>query len=347
MRDLSSVELGVVTNVVASGRYDDAVRIIRELTACSEAEAKQAVHQLAAGLGASSPPFRSSGSRFGLVAVWLGALGMVGLALHGVLDRQPPSLSPSQEDVRSRPAAGPRPVLRHALETSQPHAARRIEPVNGELTVDLFRDFQYESKGFPMGLSTGQTSLGELSEAPRERMLIEPEYHSRNHLYGALRLGNGEDDLVSFVVDEMDQPTWVAWVDANNNQDLTDDGPPLPNRGTGALALEVDTMAQVIYADGSGVQVPYRLWLWVKDKGPRKLVHAYSRCYYKGVVRVGRQDFTAVAFERQDHDGLFRGSGLFIDLDGNGKLDEQTEHFLDGAVISVNGQDIRLKLAYP
>jgi hypothetical protein len=50
-----------------------------------------------------------------------------------------------------------------------------------------------------------------------------------------------------------------------------------------------------------------------------------------------------------NHDALYHESGLWIDLNGDGKLDmnKSEEHFQDGAILSVEGKEYVLNLDYP
>ncbi len=54
-----------------------------------------------------------------------------------------------------------------------------------------------------------------------------------------------------------------------------------------------------------------------------------------------------MTFEFDRHDGLFAESGLWIDLDGDGDIDEEGEHFMDGEFVRVGGEVYRIELDYP
>ena len=84
------------------------------------------------------------------------------------------------------------------------------------------------------------------------------------------------------------------------------------------------------------------MWLADDDK-----VRFYARCHYTGQIIIGGQKYTAVAYEFDKHDALYRESGLYIDLNADGVLDQATENFMDKTKISIDGWDYELFLNYP
>jgi hypothetical protein len=189
----------------------------------------------------------------------------------------------------------------------------------------------------------------------------EPAYRATNVLYGYLPLGNAPDNKFSFVIDDLDQETWSVWVDTNNNNDLTDDGPPLRNEGTGQLAATVNLEVQVITPANERIRRPYQLWFWVNERQPEgefqtdspdevdraKTPRFYATCHYEGEVSIQGESYTVIAFETRNHDALYRANGLWIDLNRDGKLDEKTEHFGHRAPLRVGDKKYELRLDYP
>ena len=220
-----------------------------------------------------------------------------------------------------------------------------VYPVGDNIGMDIYRDFKYVPRGWPMGLSVGQSTAGGLDKHPYEELIREPEYRSKEVLYGYLPLGNGEDQNITFVLDELDRPHWTAYVDKNNNEDLTDDGPPYRNEGTGIFAAEVDAEIEIITFAGENTIQPYHLWMWLTKNNSQ--VKFYARCYYAGKIEIGENLYETVAFEQFNHNGLFRESGLWIDLNQDKKLDEETEHFQDGSMLQIDNAQYQLGLLYP
>ena len=226
-----------------------------------------------------------------------------------------------------------------------------VRPRFGTLALDVYRDFKYVAAGWPGGLSTGQTNAGGLGTRPHEPLRAEPRYRSRDVLYGYLTLGNGPDPRITFVLDELEQPTWTLWVDRNNNQDLTDDGPPLTNQGTGLrFAASVSLFVEFTTRDSGIVKRPYRLWFWVNDwknapsGSPPYVARFYSTCHYAGRIELGGEVFDAAAFEQHGHDGLLADDGIWIDLDRDGKFQRPVEHFSDGEEIRARNDVARLRI---
>ncbi|MDP2957381.1 MAG: serine/threonine-protein kinase [Longimicrobiales bacterium] len=227
---------------------------------------------------------------------------------------------------------------------------RPVRPVGGELVVNLYRDFRYRPEGFPMSRAVGSSGLGTLAAQPREA-LIPPRFGtppSERH-FGAFPLGNGQDREVAFVL-ALVGGTWELHVDQNNDEDLSDDGPPLFNQGTGKLmAASVDVEAEVVSEGGGPTLRPYRLWVWfdrAEERGPIE-GRFYATSHYAGEIEVDRRTYSASAFEDSNPDALYRESGLCIDLDGDGKCQEDREVFRDGDVVPFPGAPQTLRSRYP
>ncbi len=215
-----------------------------------------------------------------------------------------------------------------------------------QLVVDIYSQFTYVKKGFPLKLGTGHTNAGGLAGKPYEELKRQPKYLSKRVLHGYLPLGRGPDRRVSFVLDDLDNANWSIWIDRNNNEDLTDDGGPIRNQGSGKMAAAFDVMIDVAGKRDTR-QRPYRVWFFVNEKDGEFRPRFYARCYYGAWIRIGAERYQAIAFENRGHDGLFKGDGLWIDLDHNGKLDRASEHFPDGAKVTFGDYTYTLKLAYP
>lgn len=219
-----------------------------------------------------------------------------------------------------------------------------VTPLANKIRLDLYRDFSYVPEGWPMGLSVGQTPAGGLSTLPYERLIREPRYRSSKVLYGYLPLGNGSDQQISFVLDETDRPNWAAYVDRNNNEDLTDDGGPYRNEGTGTFAASISMMIEILTSSGKFTQ-PYDLWMWVV--ADQQSARFYARCHYAAKLFIDNRLYDMIAFEQFEHNGLYRESGVWIDLNQDQQLDETQEHFSDGDIVSIGSRAFQLELLYP
>jgi len=222
----------------------------------------------------------------------------------------------------------------------------------GAIFVNVDRDFKYVPKGSPLGLSFRQTAASALKATPYERLSKEPQYKSRKVQYGFLKLGNARDNKFTFVIDDLESDTWIGYFDKNNNEDLTDDGPPLTNQGPGKFATILALEVPVSYPrKRKPVSRPYNLWFLIKDDAAK----FYSRCHYTGHVEVGEvitrrwtdKKYTAIVYEMFKHDALYLESGIWIDLDRDGKLDKEKEHFANDATLKMDGKDYTIRLKYP
>ncbi|MFQ5968761.1 MAG: serine/threonine protein kinase [Acidimicrobiia bacterium] len=226
-------------------------------------------------------------------------------------------------------------------------------PVARVLRLDIFQSFEFvDDPWYPEGLSVGQglTFAGGLDTRPYETLRAEPSYRSSQVLYSYLPLGNSPDTRITFVIDELDRPTWMIYVDKNNNEDLTDDGPPYQNPLVrGRVPVTITLPVEVVTSSGTTLHRPYKLFFYVgegREGGPYR-PYFFAACHYVGKVDLGGRLFSAVAFEFGRHTGLFVESGVWIDLNGDGAFEKGTEHFLDGELVRVGDDVYRIELAYP
>jgi hypothetical protein len=226
-----------------------------------------------------------------------------------------------------------------------------VRPVDGTLTVNLYRDFRYRPVGWPMGRSVGQSALPTLGSAPAERLRVPEEWRASGaevH-YGFFPLGNGPDKRISFAL-VRGAGGWALHVDENNNESLVDDGPPTFNEGSGPLlAAQVSVEVNALTENGESFAHPYHLWTWFdrQEAGGPIRGRFYARNHFSGLIEVGDETFDATAFEFSAHDALYRESGLCIDLDRDGECQEQSELFFDGEAVGFPGATVRLALSYP
>lgn len=225
-----------------------------------------------------------------------------------------------------------------------------VVAVDGRLGIDIFEDFRYVDTGWPMGLSVAQSGAPTPDTEPYETLDAEPRYQSAQPLYGYFPLGNGDDARITFVIDELERETWVVYVDKNNNEDLTDDGPPLQNEGTGRLAATIALSVRVTSPEGRTTDIPYKLWFWINEqetnRGTRLMARYYTRCHWAGSVDLDGRIFQAIAYEYDRHNALYAENGLWIDLNEDGALDSD-EHFGNGDALRVGEHVYQLDLRHP
>ena len=249
----------------------------------------------------------------------------------------PPPPKPAPPVVAPAPAPPPPPP---------PAPAPASPPGIVDADVDIARDFTYVPEGWPMGMSAAEASAGGLAGTPSEVLRREPAFEG-DVLYGYLPLGNGDDRRVTFVVTHLDDPAWEIYVDRNNDEDLTDDGPPIRSQGTGRFSGAVPVEVEVQGADGTVHLRPYQVWLWFAESADREPSRArarfYARCHYKGSVTLGGETFDAVAFEERAPNGVFADGDLCVDANRDGKC-QDAERLGDGGVLQVGDRRFRLHI---
>ena len=155
--------------------------------------------------------------------------------------------------------------------------------------------------------------------------------------YGHLRLGDGPDPDIGFMVDYRNGVN-VIYFDRNNNGDLTDDGPPALSSRPGWLWLEVT------YA--SGAVVPYGISYEQIDEG---IVEFGG--FWVGEVAVSGGPDVLVATMDYDIDGVFTGEADYVcvDADGNRRLacdgPGAPERFRSGDSFLLNGEMVQVIVA--
>ena len=199
-----------------------------------------------------------------------------------------------------------------------------------------------------MGRSVGQTSLPPLGrrapEGVRGLGAVSGEVY-----YGTIPLGNTDDIGVDYALVDADGD-WSLFLDSNNNEDFSDDGPAKGNEGSGPLlATSASIDATVVRDDGSRAVRPYALWIWFPEasEGRPGTPRFYARHHYRGRVSIGTETFNATVFEHADHDGLYRESGVCLDLNRDAICQEDLELFRDGQVVTAVGAEVSLRLGYP
>lgn len=168
-----------------------------------------------------------------------------------------------------------------------------------------------------------------------------PRFQGTGQKYGSIDLANGRRH--AFVLDT-DPKGYQLYVDLNRNGDLTDDGGPLPNRGKGRFAnrliLPLDGVSGITQLKGD-----LELWLYTNDQSWRKgTLRFYNRTQLVGELLIKGQRFTAYLADNLVVDGDYRNDGISIDLNGDGKIDRQSEYVSPGDQITLNGETVRFKM---
>jgi len=215
-----------------------------------------------------------------------------------------------------------------------------------ELVVTIDKDLKYVAEQPRMGIRPTWSPRTPAQPRPQPYLPLvkEPAYKSRQVLYGYVKLGNSNQNQFTYVLDDLETPMWVVYFDRNGNRDLTDDGPPLSNHGHIKLATGVALDVPIVNSSGATIARPYHLWFFVNELGGQVVADFYSTCHYQGSLRILGKPYAAVAFESPTFDALYVDHGLWIDLNGDGQLDRDTENFRNNEIITVDGKEIVLRL---
>lgn len=226
-----------------------------------------------------------------------------------------------------------------------------IEPDGDVVAIDLDRDLRYVDAGFPMQRAANQTVLPPLTRRLPVGVSLPLELRRTDggeRWFGSIPLGHDDGVGVDYAL-RHDGDGWRLWIDRNRDRDLSDDGPPLGNQGSGdVLAATVELRAVVRTEAGEERTRPYAAWVWfdaTPDGGMTGRMYAVH--HWAGRIVVGSDTVEVTAFEKARHDGLFRDAGVCVDANRDGRCDERTELALDGDQIVVAGRTLRIRLRYP
>ena len=259
------------------------------------------------------------------------------------------SAGSAQEPTRNKLVASAKNQVRIRSKTEQTkaavaasHAGVPSSPENaGKISVSISGEFE------PVGMKVSSRSgvLPKLADAPPEHLLQEPESMGGQRKYGKLLLGTGDNQTYDFILDIIPDGRSLLYFDGNQNRNLTDD-PPLENRGRGVfgtvIQIPMRRLIKEMNRDGD-----FKIWfftnksLWAKG-GARH----YSITQMKGRVTVHGKNYQAYIAERGGNDADFTNDGIFIDLNGNGKIETNAEYFPDGGIGNIDGKDCRFDIRW-
>jgi hypothetical protein len=188
------------------------------------------------------------------------------------------------------------------------------------------------------------SSYNELSRRAREKLTGEPAYVSRKPLYGHVKLGNGKDTKYTFVIDESHGTRSgydTFYIDANNNQDLTDD-PKLVGTfsADNPFSAEFPTAELKVECDGKTYTYHVKPHVYSSNRASVSLA---SAGYCQGQVTLDGKTYKVAVFDdlmngcfndlyaspqEYGRSGSIYGVGdtMMIDLNGDGKFDKKTPY---------------------
>jgi hypothetical protein len=178
-----------------------------------------------------------------------------------------------------------------------------------------------------------------LVDKPPKDILKEPKYRGKRQKYGRLVLGTHDKKNYFFVLDLLKGPHPVLYIDKNGNRDLTDDGPPLKNRGTGIFATTISIPIKQLIKEFDSSK-DFHIWFYTnKALWPKGITRHYSRTQMKGRVTVNGKPYLAYIAEREANDADFTNDGIYLDLNGNGKIEAGNEYIGNRRVAMIGGKE--------
>lgn len=174
----------------------------------------------------------------------------------------------------------------------------------------------------------------------------EPAYQGSEPWYGYMDLGNRRNNRFHFVLDQQPNSAWALYFDNNNNGDLTDDGGPLRNQGSGSggpggFACVISIPWPLLIKD-SRFTGEFNIWFFSNKAGWEKghRVSHYSRTQLRGKLRIGNLDYLAWLINQGYNDADLTNDGVALDLNRDGKIDRneppRTVHEINGETYAFN-----------
>jgi hypothetical protein len=283
---------------------------------------------------------------------WLYGLGLVVL-LGGVTiwyvrpPAHPPRPLPRSAVLPERPPHEPRSAPTPAEAPPAPmygkayheDAMKHATPVKVSIRQDGFTPVE-------MKVTVSWNTSTPLSSTPPARITTHPVYQGSSQRYGTLRLGTGENTLYDFVFDLISGPHPIVYFDANQNGNLSDDGKPLTNQGSGIFATVITLPFRRLIREVS-FPGPYTLWFFTNDSlWKRYAIAHYSRTQLKGTVHIACKAYVAYIADAGNNDADLTNDGVSVDVNGDGHIDRQQEYFPPDKVAHIHGQDYAFVISW-
>ena len=168
----------------------------------------------------------------------------------------------------------------------------------------------------------------------------EPRYAGQEQRYGKISLGVVHNKPFLFVIDLVPGEHPVLYFDIDHDGDLSNDGPPITNEGTGVFAAMVRIPFEEIIEDPWFVGA-YEMWLFANDQlwNDGQVGHI-AKGFLSGMVKLGKREYAFAAGDTMTsfaNDGDYTNDGVFIDINNDGRFDYKTEHIAPGTSAEIDG----------
>jgi peroxiredoxin len=164
----------------------------------------------------------------------------------------------------------------------------------------------------------------EWAEAPAEKIVKSPPFRAKHPRWGQLRLAVGSDSSFAVVLDDPGQGEALLYVDANNDEDLTNDGEPAKEYSKDSTSLGKYWKLQV---ERGKSKTEYQVYLWYYRANDKKFSAYRALDWWEGTATLAGE---TVRFGLVDmnSDGDFSGLAhtvISFDWNQDGKLDGETD----------------------
>ena len=185
----------------------------------------------------------------------------------------------------------------------------------------------------------------------QETLVRTPRFLGRQPLYGSMVFGNGNDSLITVVVDEPSAVLRRIWIDSNNNEDLTDDGEGFWKDVRNSVWTTSVTVSVFVRTTEGEVSHPFGIVLTrFQDRDEPSLVVRRTG-YNIGEIPFKGKTY-GVAVSDEDNDGVYQRDRTTIAVDRNqdGICDgspESAERAEPGEPFDLAGTGFRLAAISP
>ena len=220
--------------------------------------------------------------------------------------------------------------------TAKGKKARMKGDLKGAIRIGVSISKDFVPVGRTVAAVSGRSSES-LSNLKPEAIVKEPEYRGKSRKYGKLLLGTRKEKTYYYAFD-IDSPHPVLYFDMNQNGDLSDDGPPLKNQGSGLFATTIKLPMNRLIKELDRRE-DFNIWLFTnKALWPKGYIRHYSRTQMKGTVRIDARSCLAYIAEREINDADFTNDSIYIDLNDNGKIEYRSEFIGHRSVALIGGK---------
>ncbi len=236
--------------------------------------------------------------------------------------------------------AGPQQKDNQHTESTPPPKMVEPESVVEAIRLDVSIGVGFRPVGFKVGAVTAAIKL---SEKPPQQIRKLPKFISPYQRYGQITLANGLE--FSFALDLV-SIDYQMYLDRNRNGDLSDDGPPLDNDGESGFASGLNFPLKVV-SGVPGLDGEYKIWIYsTLESWQRWKILYFSMTQLQGELVLSGKRYTAFLADNGPVDGDYRNDGINIDLDGNGKIERETEFFPDGSLARIDGVNYLFRVTH-